>query len=181
MKLRTVDLTLCALFAAVLAVCAWIRIPFGPIPFTLQTFGVFAVLGLLGGKRGTISILVYLLLGAFGLPVFSGFQGGFGALFGVTGGYLIGFLITGVTVWLAEKRFGDGFWSFTISAAIGLLLCYAFGTAWFMIVYTQGGNAITLGGALSMCVLPFLIPDAAKLAAALLLRSRLKKAVPAAA
>lgn len=178
MKLKTVDLALCGLFAAILAVCAWITVPFGPIPFTLQTFGVFAVLGILGGKRGTISILVYLLLGAVGLPVFSGFHGGVGALFGVTGGYLIGFLLTGAAVWLAEKWFGDGFWSFTISAIIGLLLCYAFGTAWFMILYTKGGNEITLAGALGMCVIPFLIPDAAKLAVALLLRGRLKKLVP---
>lgn len=179
MKLKTVDLALCALFAAILAVCAWITIPFGPVPFTLQTFGVFAVLGILGSKRGTISILVYLLLGAVGLPVFSGFHGGVGALFGVTGGYLIGFLFTGAAVWLSEKWFGDGFWSFTISAIIGLLLCYAFGTAWFMVVYNNGGNSITLGAALGMCVIPFLLPDAIKLAVALLLRGRLKKLVPA--
>ena len=78
MKLKTIDLTLCGIFAALLAICAWITIPFAAVPFTLQTFCVFAALGLLGGKRGTIAIAVYLLLGAVGVPVFSGFQGEIG-------------------------------------------------------------------------------------------------------
>ena len=75
------DMVLCALFAAILAVSAWLTVP-GEVPFTLQTFGVFAALGLLGGKRGTIAIALYLVLGAVGLPVFSGFRGGFGVLLG---------------------------------------------------------------------------------------------------
>ena len=87
--MKTRDMALCALFAALLAVCAWLVIPIGDVPFTLQTFGVFAALGLLGGKRGTIAIAVYLLLGAVGAPVFAGFKGGPGALFGATGGCLL--------------------------------------------------------------------------------------------
>ena len=178
MKLRTVDLSLCALFAALLAVCAWLVIPAGAVPFTLQTFGVFAALGLLGGKRGTISILVYLLLGAVGAPVFSGFQGGFGVLLGATGGYLLGFLLCGGVMMLAERFFGDSMRVFLIAAVVGMLLCYGFGTAWFMTVYVRGGGTITLGAALGSCVLPFLLPDAAKLALAALLRARVKRYVP---
>ena len=70
MKLKTKDLALCALFAALIAVCAWISIP-ATVPFTLQTFAIFAALGLLGGKRGTVAVAVYLLLGAIGVPVFA--------------------------------------------------------------------------------------------------------------
>ena len=106
MKLKTKDLALCALFAALIAVCAWISIP-ATVPFTLQTFAIFAALGLLGGKRGTVAVAVYLLLGAIGVPVFAGFQGGIGALLGTTGGYLLGFLLTALIVWGMEARFGS--------------------------------------------------------------------------
>ena len=179
MKLKTIDLTLCGIFAALLAICAWITIPFAAVPFTLQTFGVFAAQGLLGGKRGTIAIAVYLLLGAVGVPVFSGFQGGFGALFGATGGYLLGFLLSGFTVWFAEARFGKSFGVFVAAMIIGLLLCYAFGTAWFVILYTRTKGAMTISKALMLCVVPFLPFDAIKLALAAILRVSLKKYVPA--
>ena len=91
------DMALCSLFAAILAVSAWLTIP-GEVPFTLQTFGVFAALGLLGGKRGTIALALYLILGAVGLPVFAGFRGGFGVLLGTTGGYIFGFLLSGLYI-----------------------------------------------------------------------------------
>ena len=80
-----------ALTAAIIAVCAWITVP-GPVPFTMQTFGVFLALRLLGGKRGSISVALYILLGAAGLPVFSGFKAGIGVLIGPTGGYILGFI-----------------------------------------------------------------------------------------
>ena len=178
MKLKTIDLTLCGIFAAVLAICSWIQIP-GPVPFTLQTFGVFAALGLLGGKRGTLSICVFLLLGAFGVPVFAGFKGGLGALFGATGGYLLGFLLSGLFVWYAEARFGSSLGVFIVSMIAGLLLCYAFGTAWFITVYTRANGAISIGKALMLCVIPFLPFDAIKLALAAAVRQALRKHVPA--
>ena len=178
MKLKTIDLTLCGIFAAVLAVCSWIQIP-GAVPFTLQTFAVFAALGLLGGKRGTITICVYLLLGAFGVPVFAGFKGGLGALFGATGGYLLGFLLSGLCVWFAEKQFGTSLPVFIVSMILGLLLCYAFGTAWFVVVYTRSSGAISVGKALMLCVIPFLPFEAIKLALAVVVRQALRKYVPA--
>ena len=85
-------MTLCALFGALIALCSWLCVPIGDIAFTMQTFAVFLTLGLLGGKWGTVTILVYLLLGAVGMPVFTAFRGGIGVLAGVTGGYLWGFL-----------------------------------------------------------------------------------------
>lgn len=178
MKLKTRDLALCALFAALIAVCAWISVP-TTVPFTLQTFAVFAALGLLGGKRGTISIAVYLLLGAVGVPVFAGFQGGVGALLGTTGGYLLGFLLSGLLVWLLEARFGARTGVFVLSAALGLLVCYAFGTGWFLLVYAHTKGAVSLATVLGWCVVPFILPDAVKIALAVVLRGRLRRYVPA--
>lgn len=177
MKLKTKDLALCALFAALIAVCAWISIP-ATVPFTLQTFAIFAALGLLGGKRGTVAVAVYLLLGAIGVPVFAGFQGGIGALLGTTGGYLLGFLLTALIVWGMEARFGSKTGVFLLSAVLGMLVCYAFGTAWYLVVYARTKGAISLATALGWCVVPFLIPDAVKIALAVLLRGRLKRHIP---
>ena len=160
----TRKLTRCALFAAMMALCAWIGIPLGHTVFTMQTFGVLLALGILGGKRGTISILCYLLLGAAGLPVFSGFRGGIGAILGPTGGYLWGFLCTGLVFWLLEK------WSRPAAMAAGIAVCYACGTLWYM-TYTGGA----LAAVLAQTVLPYLIPDALKLVLALRLTKRLKK------
>lgn len=88
---KTRDIVFIGIFAALIAICSWISIP-TTVPFTLQTMGVFTAVGLLGGKRGSLAVLVYILLGLVGLPVFAGFSGGVGVLFGTTGGYIIGFL-----------------------------------------------------------------------------------------
>ena len=117
-RLRTVDLAYAALFAVLLMVCAWITIPL-TVPFTLQTFGVFAALGTLGGRRGTLAVLAYLLLGLVGLPVFSGFQGGPGVLLGTTGGYILGFLASALLYWAMTARLGD---RPAVTAAASLIL-----------------------------------------------------------
>ena len=95
-----------AIFAVIIAVCSWISVPM-VVPFTLQTFGVFCAVGLLGGKRGTLSVLIYVLLGAVGVPVFAGFSSGIGTLFGVTGGYIMGFIFTALIYWLITAIFGE--------------------------------------------------------------------------
>ncbi len=173
---QTMDLAYVAVCAALMAVCSWISIP-ATVPFTLQTFAVFCTLGLLGGKRGTAAILVYLLLGALGVPVFAGFSGGIGILFGTTGGYLLGFILMGLVYWIGEQMSRDSRGVRIVSMILGLLLCYAFGTAWFMLVYARQSGAIALGTALAWCVVPFLLPDLVKLALALLLSDRLRKAL----
>ena len=173
---QTIDLAYVAVCAVLMAVCSWISIP-ATVPFTLQTFAVFCSLGLLGGRRGTAAILVYLLLGALGVPVFAGFSGGIGILFGTTGGYLLGFILMGLIYWLGERLSRDSRGIRIISMILGLLLCYAFGTAWFMFVYARQSGAIALGTALAWCVIPFLLPDLIKLALALLLSDRLRKAL----
>lgn len=169
------DLTRTALMTAVLAVCGWITIPLPEpmVPFTLQTFGVFLCLLLLGGRDGTLAIAAYLLLGAAGAPVFSSFRGGPGVLLGSTGGYLTGFLAAGLLYWLLTARGRVGLRWRLLSCALGLLACYAFGTAWFVTVYLQGGKAISVGGALLLCVVPYLLPDAVKLALAALIARKI--------
>lgn len=173
-KLQTVDLVYMAVGTVLITVCSWISIPM-VVPFTLQTFAVFFILSLLGGKRGTISILVYILLGAVGVPVFSGFMGGIGKLLGMTGGYILGFILTGLLYWLAQRLFGEKLLVRILSLLAGLLVCYAFGTAWFMIVYAHDSGPIGLWSALTMCVIPFILPDLAKMALALFLSDRMKK------
>lgn len=173
-QFRMVDLSYMAICAALIAICSWISIP-AAVPFTLQTFAVFCVLGLLGGKRGTVSILVYILLGAIGLPVFTGFNAGFGALLGTTGGYILGFVFIGLICWLAEKLFGTKLWVRVMAMLLGLLVCYAFGTAWFMFLYARRAGPIALGTALGWCVFPFVIPDLIKMSFALTVSERLRK------
>lgn len=175
--LQTRDLAYVAVCAVLMAVCSWISIP-AAVPFTLQTFAVFCSLGFLGGKRGTAAILVYLLLGALGIPVFAGFSGGIGILFGTTGGYLLGFILMGLVYWFGERLSRDSRnvrIVRIVSMILGLLLCYAFGTAWFMFVYARQSGVIALGTALAWCVIPFLLPDLVKLALALQLSGRLRK------
>ncbi len=164
------------LCAALMAVCAWICIP-ATVPFTMQTFAVLLGCGLLGGKRGAAAVLVYLLLGAAGLPVFSGFRGGLGVLLGTTGGYLIGFLATALVMWALERAARRNALLLALSMGLGLLVCYAFGTAWFLVVYARNSGAIGLSAALSMCVAPYLLPDAAKLLLAVFLTGRLRRAL----
>lgn len=175
-KMKTLDMVYIALFACLMAICAWISIP-GQIPFTLQTMGVFLAIGLLGGKRGTVAVLVYILMGAVGLPVFSGFAGGLGKLLGMTGGYIVGFLVSALLMWAMEALFGSKKWVLPASMVVGLIACYAFGTAWFMVVYTGSKGAITLGAVLGKCVIPYIIPDAVKIVVALLLTKALKRFV----
>lgn len=174
--MKTRELTYTALGVALIAVCAWITVP-TTVPFTMQTFAVFLVCALLGGKLGSLAVGLYLLLGSFGLPVFSGFRGGLGVLLGATGGYLIGFLVAALAMWGAEMLPGRRIPVLAAGMVLGLLLCYAFGTAWFYFVYTATSGAVGLSTILGWCVFPFLLPDAAKIALALLLYGRLWKFV----
>lgn len=165
------DMAYCALSAALLAISAWLCFPVLQIGFTLQSFAVFFILGLLGGRRGTVSVLLYLLLGAVGLPVFSGFQGGVSVLLGVTGGYIWGFLLAALLYWALTALFGDSFPLRLTAMVLGLLLCYTCGTLWYLLAYAKGG----FWAVISTCVVPYLLPDAVKLALAMSLSGRLKQ------
>ncbi len=174
--MSTKDLALTGMFAVVIAVCSWISIPTA-VPFTLQTFAVFSALGLLGGKRGFFAALVYMLLGAVGLPVFAGFKSGVAVLLGSTGGYIVGFLIIAGVYWVAEVFIGKQIIVRIISMVIGLALCYLFGTVWFVTVFTRTNGDISLFKALQMCVIPFVIWDLLKMALALSVTSAVGKRI----
>lgn len=165
----TKELTLMGLFVALCAVCAWISIPLPPpmAAVTLQTFAIFTTIGILGFRDGVISVIVYIILGAVGVPVFSKMTGGPGILLGTTGGYIIGFIISAIAVGLITRKFGKKIYVLAVAMVIGLVLCYAFGTAWFIIVYTKTKGAIGIGTALAWCVTPYIIPDLVKIALAI--------------
>ena len=169
------QLVVSGLFSALIALCSWLQVPFD-VPFTLQTFAVFSALLFLGGKFGTLSIAVYILLGAVGVPVFAGFGGGVGVLLGATGGYITGFLAGGLVYWAIEALFRKKTESLPVRIAglvACLAVCYLFGTVWFTAVHENMVTAAGLLSTLSLCVAPFLIPDAVKLALAVLLWKRL--------
>lgn len=170
------DIAYIGIMAAVITICSWIAIP-ATVPFTLQTMGVFLAVGLLGGKRGTLSVLVYILLGAIGAPVFAGFTGGIGIILGTTGGYIVGFLFSALMMWAMERLFGKGTLTLAISMVAGLLVCYAVGTLWFMGVYAKNSGPVGLGTVLGWCVIPFIVPDLMKIALSLVLTGRLRKAI----
>ena len=174
---KTYDIVYIAVFAVIMAICSWISIP-AAVPFTLQTFGVFIAVGILGGKRGTLSVLVFILLGAIGVPVFAGFSGGIGVLAGTTGGYIIGFLFSALVMWAMESLWGKKPVIQILSMVVGLIVCYAMGTIWFMVVYTRTTGAVGLGTVLGWCVIPFIIPDLVKIALAFVLSRRVRKLVP---
>ncbi len=171
-RFKTIDLAYIAIGAVLITICSWISIP-TTVPFTMQTFAVFFVLSFLGGKRGTIAIIVYVLLGAVGVPVFSHFTSGIGILLGNTGGYMVGFILMGAIYSIVVHLFGKKTWSEILAMVIGLAVCYSFGTVWFLIVYTQANGAVSLTAVLAWCVIPFIIPDIIKLGMALTLSRRL--------
>ena len=163
----TRDIVYMAFSVALMAVCSWISIP-TTIPVTLQTFAVFLTILILGGFRGTVAILVYIMLGGVGVPVFAGFGGGIATLAGPTGGYIIGFIATSLIMWLFENVSKKRYWLKVFSMLLGLAACYALGTLWFMYTYTaEDGSSATLMMTLGWCVFPFIIPDLIKLAVAL--------------
>lgn len=173
-KFKATDIAYIGIFSAIIALFSWVSIP-TTVPFTLQTLAIFLSLTLLGGRNGFYSVLVYIALGAAGIPVFSGFKGGLGVLAGNTGGYILGFILLGAVYWVMTSVFGEKLHIQIIALVLGLIICYAFGTAWFMYLYIKANGAVTLMTVLGWCVFPFILPDAIKMAVAILLAKRLRK------
>ena len=174
------DITLIAISAALITICSWLSVQIGPVPVTLQTLAILAVLLTIGGRRGTMAIVVYLALGAVGVPVFSGFKGGPAASAAPPRGFLIGFIAAALVFWLLEKlvfarlmttkkrRFVFGM----VNSAIFEFVLYTVGVIWFMTVYAARTGPVGLGTVLGWCVIPFLIPDLIKIVAASVIGSR---------
>lgn len=171
--LKTRDVALVGLFAALTVICAWISVPLGPVPVTLQTFAVFLGAALLGSRRGTLAVAVYILLGVVGLPVFSGFK----TLNPVTFGYVLGFLPLGMLTAASDRLFKGKKLALPLGMVLGLLVCYSIGTVWFYYVMHFRGTEYGFGKILSLCVTPFILPDLVKLALAWFLSLKLAKYV----
>ena len=170
---KTYDLVYIAVFAVVMAVCSWISIP-AQVPFTLQTFGVFMAVGVLGGKRGTLAVLVYVLLGAVGVPVLQDFPEAL-ELFSECRWIYHWIYLSALVMWAIEHVFGRKPVVQIISMIVGLIVCYAFGTAWFMFAYTRSTGPVGLMAVLGWCVFPFIIPDLIKIALAYVLSGKVRK------
>ena len=174
---RTKSIVRIALTIAIMAVSAWVTIPIGPVPFTLQCFAVAFAICVLPPKECLAAIGGYLVLGAFGVPVFSGMRGGIAVLAGVTGGFLWGYFIGGLAalgILAAFKKAGRNRTLIAcFCACLAYLLCtYACGTIQFMFV-----AGASLEAALAACVLPFVVVDLIKLAAASVVARAVDRAV----
>lgn len=170
----TKDIVNISLFTTLLAVCAWICIP-AAVPFTMQTFAVFLAFFVLGGRKGIIVVFIYLFLGMIGIPVFSGGTAGIGIILGNTGGYMLGWIFHGLVMWLFEKLPGNEKHMKIAGMILGLVICYAFGTMWFVNVYVKNAGEVGIWAALGMCVIPFVIPDLVKMSLAFVVSKRIKK------
>lgn len=168
MRFSTRSLMLCALFAALMAVCSQLSIPLPMVPINLALLAALLGGALLGPKLGAAAIGVYVLVGLLGVPVFASFGAGPGTLFGKTGGYIIGYVLAAFLTGLLAGK-GTGYWRTCLAMVAGTLACYLFGTAWFMQV-----TGMEWWLSLTYCVLPFLPGDGLKILAAAWLSGRLR-------
>ncbi|MFR8725878.1 MAG: biotin transporter BioY [Mediterraneibacter faecis] len=159
-KIRTKQMVLIALMTAVTCVLGPLSIPlpFSPVPISLTNFAIFLAIFVLGMKSETISFIIYLLLGAIGVPVFSSFRGGLQVLAGPTGGYLIGFIFLALIMGFALEHFDRKLVPTIIGMIIGMAVCYAFGTVWLAKLLS-----LSFKEGLMMGVIPYLPGDAAKI------------------
>ena len=162
---KTYDITMTALMAAVTCILAPLSIPIGPVPISFTNLAIYLSLYLLGWKKGTVSYLIYLLMGFVGLPVFSGFTGG------PTGGYIIGFIVMAVIAGLVIDNCHKP-WIQLIGMIVGTIVCYLFGTIWFCIVADY-----TFKAALAVCVIPFIPADLIKMIIAMIIGPMIKKRI----
>ena len=170
MKANAKKITHASLGAVFLTIGSWITVPFA-IPFTMQTFALFFVLGVFGGRIGGISVFIHISLGLLGLPVFSSFQSGISALLSPVGGYVIGFAFTGVLYFALYSILNKNRLLGVTLPYICLVMCYTLGTAWYML-YISAESQIGLA-----CVFPYVIPDIIKITLASITARKLKKLI----
>ncbi len=168
------NIALIALFTAFICVCSFISIPFY-VPITLQIFAIFVSVSLLGVKAGVVSVLLYLLLGAVGLPVFSNFSGGISHLFSQNGAYLFGFIVAVLITGLAQKKLNKTYAGYFLSMLFGLIGCYLFGAIYFTFLFSSGEPLVAISIWFMSFVLPFMFIDIIKISLAATLVVRLKK------
>ena len=177
-KLGIKEIVYVGVFAAIIAALSQVSFPLpSGVPVTLQTLAIALTGALLGWKLGLCAVVVYIILGCVGVPVFAGFSGGIGVLLGSTGGYIIGFLFTGIIYIIFTKFVSKKIVVKIIALVLGLAVCYAFGTAWFMNVYIKTSGEVGLLTVLGWCVFPFIIPDLLKLALAVVIAKRIEPVI----
>lgn len=176
---ETGNLVLCGACAAITCILAPLSIPLaGGVPISLATFAVMLAGVLLGGTLGAASQLIYVLLGAVGLPVFAGWTGGLGNVLGMTGGYIVGYIPLAWLTGLIYKRFGSRekmpvrIFFMVLGMIAGNLALYILGTAWFMVV-----TGMTLEASLAACVIPFIPGNFIKMAAVCLIAPPVENAI----
>lgn len=157
--MKTKKIVFTALLSALICVLAPLSFQIGPIPISLATLAIYFVASAAELKISIPAVLVYIFLGAVGVPVFAGFQGGFQKLIGVTGGYIIGYLPCVLIIGLLLKLSGKKF-MLPLAMVAGTVVLYLFGTVWFLVLT---GKALKY--ALAVCVVPFLAGDCIKIAA----------------
>lgn len=159
MNLKTQNIVICGLFAAITAVLAQISIPlpFTTVPLTMQIFAVALTGLLLGSKRGFVAILIYVLLGAIGLPVFAQMSGGLGVLLGPTGGFLLGCPFMAFVIGYISERTSSKLY-ILLSMVLGLVVVYITGTIMYSVVTNS-----TIKDSIMYCVVPFVVVDLIKL------------------
>ena len=181
------DIVQAGVVIALLAVAAQVTVAVGPVPFTLQTIVVVLAALVFTPAQAALALAGYVVLGGLGLPIFSAMRGGLAMLAGPTGGYLYGYILAVFLGSLVRRlicppacRAQSPARSLTADIAAALLVAvvyYVLGTAHFLLMGVVGGTPYELGYVLGVCVIPFLIPDALKMAAAILVAMALRKAV----
>ena len=168
------EMAVTAVMTAILCILGpWaIQIPISPVPISLCSMGIYFVLYVLGMKLGTLSVLLYVLLGTFGLPVFTNFSGGFGKLLGPTGGYIIGYIFVSLIAGLFIDRFEKKLYMHALGMVLGTAVCYLLGTLWL-----AHGASLTFKAALMAGVIPYIPADVVKIVIALLVGPVLRKAI----
>ena len=169
-KSNTRQLTLVGVIAAVTCILGPLSLPIGIVPISLTNLVIYFAVYVLGRKRATLSYLVYLFIGLIGLPVFSGFSGGFTKLFGPTGGYLIGFIFMAFISGIFIDKFLTKIYMCFLGMILGTIATYIFGTAW--LAYQAH---LTFNAALSVGVLPFIPGDIVKMVIASLIGPQIRK------
>ena len=172
--MKTQKIVLIGILAAVICVLAPLSLPMGAVPISLATLAIYIVSCTVNTKISVCAVIIYILLGAAGLPVFSSFQGGFQIISGITGGYIIGYIPCALIIGFLVKRFEGTKWIYPISMVAGTSACYLTGTLWY--IYHTNSSFLS---ALAVCVVPFFIGDIIKITAAcavgITLRKRLKR------
>lgn len=172
-RLDPLEMTQAAACAALLAVSAWVTVPFGPVPFTLQTLALSFVVVAMPGRVSVLAIGCYVLLGGAGVPLFSGMRGGLGVLLGPTGGFILGFLLSAVVAAFLHRLMGEGIVRDVLCAVLAILCSHAIGVLWLA---TVGGYGIATAFAVGSA--PFLVLDAIKAAGGIALAKAVRAALP---